>query len=78
LGSIVRTRTGALLLTFSSGYWHASPPPPITGVKADGIQLWQKMGMPEVSAPRGGRAEIMRSDDNGKTWSDPAPLIDTE
>jgi hypothetical protein len=76
--SIVRTRTGALLLTFSSGYWHASPPTPITGIKADDLQQWQKMGMPEVSAPRGGRAEIMRSDDGGKTWSDPAPMIDTE
>jgi photosystem II stability/assembly factor-like uncharacterized protein len=76
--SIVRTRTGALLLTFSSGYWHASPPTPLTGIKADDIQLWQKMGMPEVNAPRGGRAEIMRSDDSGKTWSDPVPMIDTE
>ena len=43
--SIARTRTGALLLTFSSGYWHASPPTPITGIKADDIQQWQKMGM---------------------------------
>ena len=76
--SIVRTRTGALLVTFSSGYWHASPPTPITGIKAGDIQQWQKMGMPEVNAPRGGRAEIMRSDDNGKTWSDPVPMIDTE
>ncbi len=76
--SIVQTRTGALLLTFSSGYWHASPPTPITGIKADDVQLWQKMGMPEVNAPRGGRAEIMRSDDNGRTWSDPVPMIDTE
>jgi sialidase-1 len=76
--SIVRTRTGALLLTFSSGYWHASPPTPITGIKADDIQQWQKMGMPAVTAPRGGRAEIMRSDDNGKTWSDPVSMIDTE
>src|SRR5579862_872400 len=76
--SIVRTRTGALLLTFSSGYWHASPPTPFAGIKADDIQLWQKMGMPEVNAPRGGRAEIMRSDDEGKTWSDPVPMIDTE
>jgi sialidase-1 len=76
--SILRTRTGALLLTFSSGYWHASPPTPITGIKAGDIEQWQKMGMPEVNAPRGGRAEIMRSDDNGKTWSDPVPMIDTE
>ena len=24
--SVIRTRSGALLVTFSSGYWHASPP----------------------------------------------------
>jgi len=76
--SIIRTRSGALLLTFSSGYWHASPPTPISGIKEEDIKLWRKMGMPEVDAPRGGRAEIMRSDDGGKTWSDPVPMIDTQ
>src|SRR4051794_28546259 len=25
---VVRTRTGALLMTFTSGYWHGSPPTP--------------------------------------------------
>jgi hypothetical protein len=76
--SVIRTHTGALLVTFTSGYWHASPPTPITGIKAEDLQQWRKMGMPEVEAPRGGRAEIMRSDDGGKTWSDPVPMIDTE
>src|SRR5579871_356701 len=32
--SVIRTRTGALLVTFSSGYWHASPPTPTQGIPA--------------------------------------------
>ena len=76
--SVMRTRAGTLLLTFSSGYWHASPPTPISIVKPGDVQTWRKLGMPDVNAPRGGRAEIMRSEDGGKTWSDPVPLIDTE
>lgn len=76
--SVMRTRAGTLLLTFTSGYWHASPPTPIRFIKPDDVARWRKMGMPEVTAPRGGRAEIMRSTDGGKTWSDPVPMIDTE
>ncbi len=76
--SVTRTKAGTLLLTFSSGYWHASPPTPIKFIKPDDVERWRKMGMPDVSAPRGGRAEIMRSEDGGKTWSDPVPMIDTE
>ena len=76
--SVIRTRTGALLVTFSSGYWHASPPTPITGINAGDVDRWRKMGMPNVQAPRGGRAEIMRSEDGGRTWTDPTPMIDTE
>ena len=39
---------------------------------------WKKLGMPtDVDAPRGGRAEIIRSTDGGKTWSRPSVLIDT-
>ncbi len=76
--SVTRTRAGTMLLTFSSGYWHASPPTPISMIKPDDLLAWRKMGMPEVNAPRGGRAEIMRSEDGGKTWSDPVTMIDTE
>ena len=76
--SVARTRAGTLLMTFSSGYWHASPPTPIQSIKPEDVVNWHKMGMPEVEAPRGGRAEIMRSEDGGKTWSDPVPMIDTE
>jgi hypothetical protein len=71
---VVRTKTGALLVTFSSGYWHGSPPTPLdTPEKA----LLKKYGIAEVDAPRGGRAHIMRSDDGGWTWSKPSVLIDT-
>lgn len=76
--SVARTKTGALLAMFSSGFWHASPPLPTTLIKPDDLTKWAKMGMPQVESKRGGRAEIMRSDDGGKTWSDPVPMIDTE
>ncbi|MBL8291397.1 MAG: exo-alpha-sialidase [Bryobacterales bacterium] len=76
--SVVRTRTGALLTMFSSGYWHASPPTPIKSITPEDVGRWRKMGMPDVQAPRGGRAEIMRSEDGGRTWTDPVPMIDTE
>lgn len=76
--SVARTRAGTLLLTFTSGYWHASPPTPIKSIKPEDVALWRKMGMQAVDAPRGGRAEIMRSEDGGKTWSDPVTMIDTE
>ena len=72
--SVVRTKTGALLMTFTSGYWHGSPPTPLS--KANAAQL-KKYGIPEVEAPRGGRAHFMRSEDGGRTWSDPEVLIDT-
>jgi len=75
-------KTGRLLLTFSSGYWHASPPlseeiliDPEYRKKFD---KWHEIGMPFINAPRGGRTHIMHSDDNGITWSDPKNLIDTE
>ena len=76
--SVIRTKTGTLLMMFTSGYWHASPPTPIKGIDPADVERWRKMGMPDVAAPRGGRAEIMRSSDGGKTWTDPVPMIDTE
>lgn len=71
---LARTKTGALLLTFSSGYWHGSPPTPL-GAREKG--LLEKYGIAEVDAPRGGRAHIMRSEDGGRTWGKPSLLIDT-
>jgi hypothetical protein len=71
---VTKTRTGALLVTFSSGYWHASPPTPLAPREKE---MLKQYGIAEVDAPRGGRAHITRSDDGGLTWSKPQILIDT-
>jgi photosystem II stability/assembly factor-like uncharacterized protein len=71
---ITRTKSGALLVTFSSGYFHASPPTPLGPHER---ALLKRYGIAEVDAPRGGRAHIVRSDDGGLTWSKPQVLIDT-
>ena len=69
---------GTMLVGFSSGYWHASPPTAYFAVNPAAMEDWKKIGMPtDVDAPRGGRAEIIRSTDGGKTWSQPAVLLDT-
>lgn len=69
---------GTMLVGFSSGYWHASPPTDYFKAHPAAAEPWKKIGMPaDVDAPRGGRAEIIRSTDGGKTWSRPAVLIDT-
>ena len=69
---------GTMLVGFSSGYWHASPPTAYFAVNPAAMEEWKKIGMPtDVDAPRGGRAEIIRSTDGGKTWSRPTVLLDT-
>jgi len=79
---LTRLKSGRLLLTFSSGYWHASPPLTEEILKDEKVRKqfeeWYKIGIRYINAPRGGRAHIMYSDDNGKTWTDPQPLVDTE
>lgn len=75
--SVARTRSGDLLVAFTSGYWHGSPPTPITGLRPDAVEKLRKIGMPDVEAPKGGRAEIMRSTDGGLNWTAPEVLIDT-
>jgi hypothetical protein len=73
----LRLRDGTLLVSFSAGYWHASPPTPLR-VAPNTLAAWQKMGMPtNIDAPRGGRAMLIRSTDNGRTWSKPRTIIDT-
>ena len=70
-------RNGDMLVTFSAGYWHASPPTPLVG-DPDTIREWARIGMPQnLEAPTGGRAMIMRSTDRGRTFSRPETLIDT-
>ncbi len=74
--SPVRLAGGDWLIGFSAGYWHAAAPTPLR-FRESTIASYRKMGMPEVDAPTGGRAMIMRSADKGKTWSRPVTLIDT-
>lgn len=79
---VTRLQSGRWLLTFSSGYWHASPPLTKEILEdpkcREQFDKWKIIGMPYINAPRGGRAHIMHSDDQGQTWNDPKTLIDTE
>jgi hypothetical protein len=71
-------RDGTMLVGFSSGYWHASPPTAYFEGNPAVMEEWKKIGMPtDIDAPRGGRAELIRSTDGGKTWSKPTVLLDT-
>lgn len=75
--SPIRLRDGDWVIGFSAGYWHASPPTPLR-YSAQAIAQYQKIGLPDgVVAPRGGRAMIILSADEGKTWSKPATMLDT-
>src|ERR1035438_3910732 len=75
--SPVRLKNGDWLVGFNAGYWHASPPTPFH-YPAMVLQEYLKLGLPaDVVAPTGGRAMIIRSTDQGKTWSKPVTLIDT-
>jgi len=78
--AVVRTKTGALVVTFSSGYWHASPPTDSQPLPDDFAEVFKRLSGVDIStihAPRGGRAEFMRSEDGGLTWSAPRTMIDT-
>jgi len=82
-------RSGRWLAPFTSGYWHASPPLTEELLKVpENLKWYQDMknlkwvpggkGMPHIIAPRGGRAHLMVSDDQGLTWTPPQTLIDTD
>jgi len=75
--SPLQLRDGTLLVGFSTGYWHASPPTPLR-MPADLLTRWKEIGMPvDMDAPTGGRAMCIRSEDGGRTWSKPETMIDT-
>jgi sialidase-1 len=74
--SPVRLSNGDWLVTFSAGYWHASPPTPYRDSLGT-IEKYREIGMPCIDAPTGGRAMYIRSTDEGRTWSKPQTLIDT-
>jgi len=79
---VTRLRSGRWLVTFTSGLWHASFPwtPEIAADPACKKQFdeWAAIGLPDLPAPRGGRAHVMHSDDEGRTWSRPTTLVDTD
>ena len=72
----VRLRDGTMLVSFNAGYWHASRPTPLP---PGYVSRWEEEYGPvfDVEAPRGGRAMITRSTDDGVTWSKPQTLLDT-
>ena len=73
----LRLQDGTLLVGFSAGYWHGSPPTPLR-MSPEILRQWGKLGMPtQFDAPTGGRAMSIRSTDGGRTWSRPTTLIDT-
>jgi len=74
--SPIRLKNGTWLIGFNAGYWHASSPTPHRS-DPKMLEEYSQMGMPDVEAPTGGRAMIVRSTDGGKTWSKPETLIDT-
>jgi len=79
---VTRLRSGRWLIAFTSGSWHATSPWTDEIRKDPAVvsqfEAWRKIGLPDIDAPRGGRAHIMQSDDEGRTWSKPQTLIDTE
>jgi photosystem II stability/assembly factor-like uncharacterized protein len=75
--SPVRLKDGTWIVGFNAGYWHASPPTPLQ-YSAKTLAEYRAMGLPaDIVAPTGGRAMVIRSTDEGRTWSRPETLIDT-
>jgi hypothetical protein len=75
--SPIRLSTGEWLVGFNAGYWHASAPTPLN-YSPKTLAEYVAMGLPpDIVAPTGGRAMIVRSTNQGKTWSKPQTLIDT-
>ena len=79
---VTRLRSGRWLLAFTSGYWHVTVPWTAEIRKDDAcrkqFEAWQKIGLPDLPAPRGGRTHLVCSDDEGLTWSKPGTLVDTD
>jgi len=75
--SPIRLSNGDLVLGFNAGYWHASAPTPLR-FSPGTIAAYHKMGLPkDIISPTGGVAMIMRSTDDGQTWSQPEVMLDT-
>ena len=85
--SVTILRSGRWLMPFTSGSWHASPPWTEEIAKNPHSRAYMEQyriidgnnrGWLDIRSPRGGRAHIMFSDDQGKTWSKPETLINTD
>ena len=76
VGEVTRLANGELLFTHSGGYWHVSFATPIV-LTDDLIEPYKMAGLDLThKAPTGGRIMSCRSNDNGKTWSQPVTLYD--
>jgi hypothetical protein len=76
--SPIRLRNDTWLVGFNAGYWHASVSTPMQYSPAH-LEEYRKLGMPtNIVAPTGGRAMLTRSTDEGKSWSKPETLVDTQ
>jgi len=80
---VTRLRSGRWVVTFSSGYWHGSFPLTPEVLADDECRrifddYHTTMNCPHLYAPRGGRAHLTTSSDEGLTWSRPVTLIDTD
>jgi len=75
--SPIRLKSGERLVGFSAGYWHGYPPTPLRYSSAT-IAEYLKIGLlADVVSPTGGRAMVVRSHDEGKTWSKPTLVLET-
>ena len=82
--AVTRFRSGRWAVTFTSGYWHSSPPCTDEMLQEPfyrnlfEARRERRGGMPIIRAPRGGRAHVIYSEDQGHTWLAPETLVDTE
>ena len=75
-GNIVRQPDGEWLLVHSAGYYHVSFAEPQL-IEPGLRKAWLAEGWPlDFPAPTGGRSMMVRSHDQGRTWSKPTTLID--
>lgn len=75
-GGAVRAANGDLLVCHSAGYWHVSFAQPRKIADAT-RKRWAESGWPlDFPAPTGGRSMLVRSTDNGRTWSKPDTILD--
>lgn len=73
---IERAPNGDLLLVHSAGYWHVSFALPRL-FHQETRKKWEAEGWPlDYDASTGGRSMMIRSQDEGKTWSQPKPITD--